>query len=123
RGHVARPDVDGDRGRDGLELLEGDVEPPADRVGTRLDEHVPTLQLRARDPGQVDRDALARLRALDLHVVHLDAAGAGSQSGGLDAELVAGRNRAGAQGARDNGARARDRECTVDVEAGPGFAR
>ena len=88
-GHVARPDVDGDRGRHGLELLERDVEPPADRVGARLDEHVAAPELRARDPRQVDRDALPRLGALDLDVVHLDAAGAGAQAGGLDAQLVA----------------------------------
>ena len=88
-GHVARPDVDGERGRERLELLERDVEPPADRVGARLDEHVPALELRARDPRQVDRDALPRLGALDLDVVHLDAAGARAQAGGLDAELVA----------------------------------
>ena len=39
-GDVARADVDRDRGRYRLELLERDVESPADRIGAGLDEHV-----------------------------------------------------------------------------------
>jgi hypothetical protein len=120
---VTRADVDGHRRRHRLELLQRNIEPPADRIGARLDEHVAAPQLRPRDSGQVDRDPLPGLGPLDRDVVHLDAARPRAQAGGLDAQLVAGCDRAGAQRAGDDGARARNREGTIDVEPGLRLAR
>ena len=87
--HVARPEVSRHRGRDRLELLERDVEPPADRVVARLDQDIAALQARALDPGQVHRHALAGFGPLDLAIVHLDASRARAEARGLDPQLVA----------------------------------
>src|SRR6184192_2156443 len=87
--HIARPDVHRDRGRDRLQLLECDIQPPGDGVKAGLDEDVASPQAAALDPGKVDRDALAGLGAEDVDVVHLDAARVGSQARRLDAKLVA----------------------------------
>ena len=54
--------------------VEGDVEPEARPKRTGRDEHVAAPDLRAFDAGKRDRDALARLGALDRPVVHLHAA-------------------------------------------------
>ena len=69
-----------------LELLEYDVEAPADRIGARLDERVAAVELRARDARQVDRDALPGLGvARPARRAPGRSARARAQAGGLDA--------------------------------------
>ena len=56
------------------QLLERDVEPVAQRIGTRLHQHVAAAQVAALDPREGERDPLPGLGAVDRPVVHLDAA-------------------------------------------------
>ena len=115
--HLRGAVVDVDAGRDLGELLEHDVEAVADGVRARRHERVAAAQLAALDAGQGDRDALARLGALDRPVVHLDAAHANAAAARLRAQLVPFADRPGPERAGGDGADAAQREDAVDVEA------
>ena len=123
RGGLARAVVDGDarpavRAAVGRRPVERDVDAVAGRGrGRGRHDHVPARDLVARHPGQVQRDALARLRPLARLVVDLDGADAGGRARGQDQHLVAARGGARPQRAGDDGAGAADRERAVDVQA------
>ena len=98
------------------ELLEDDVEPVADRIGTRLDERIAATELAPLDPRQRDRDPLAGLGPLDGRVVHLDAPHAHIEAGRFGAQGVALADRARPEGPRDDGPDPPQREDAVDEE-------
>jgi hypothetical protein len=82
------------RRRDGLELLEHDVEAVADRVMAGLDERVPAPKLAPFDCGQVHRDTLTGLRLVDRLVVNLDTSNTNRPSVRLEPQHIVGRDRA-----------------------------
>ena len=117
RRHRVRPDVHGDRGGHRRELRQPDVEPVRRREVAGRDEHVAAREVAPLELGQVDRDALARVGVLDRRVVHLHRAHAHRASRRLDAQLVAGGDRARPERPGRDGADAAQREDAVDVAA------
>src|SRR5437899_12696946 len=86
------------------ELFEGDIEPVRDRIRTWLDEGIAALDVVSLDARECDRDALARLRAVDRPVMDLNAADSHRAVVRLDAELVPLTDRARPDRPRDDGA-------------------
>ena len=86
------------------------------RVPTRRDERLSSHDVAPLDPGKAHRDALAGLRAIDVTVVHLDAADPHVATRRLEPQLVSRADRARPERAGHNRAEAGDRERTVDVQ-------
>ena len=118
RGNICGPEVDGDRRRNVLELLERHVQPVGDRKGARLDEGVAARDPAALDAGQRNGDPLSGLGAPHRPVVHLDAPHADVEAARLDPQRVALADRPRPQRARDHGSDPVQREDPVDVEPG-----
>jgi hypothetical protein len=103
--------------RDGLELVEFDVEAVADRIGIGGDERVAPAQMVAFETRQRDGDALPGLRALGGLVMHLDAANANLDAAGLGNEHVAHADGAGPQRSGGDGSDSAQAEHAVDEQA------
>ena len=93
RRNVCRSDVhlESSAVRDGLELAEHDVESVGDRVRAWLDERLAPGHLVPLDSGKAHRDALSRVGALDVAIVHLRRCG--RERPGLTARGEGGRPR------------------------------
>ena len=116
REHGRSAVVDEHARRDRCELLDLDVEPVADVVGTGLDEGVTPAELSPFQPGKRNCDALPGCRRVDLAIVDLDAANAYFAPHRVDAEHVSSSDPSRPESSRRDGPDAVQAEHTIDVE-------
>ena len=95
------------------QLLQCDVEPVAQRERARRDERVAAAQLVPLDSRERDCDPLTGFGDVDRLVVHLHAASADVEAGGLGAQPVARADASGPECSRRDGADAVEREDAV----------